>query len=238
MRAFKRVRVIAQEAKAIIDNFEDDAVIVDIGSDHGYIAEQIVRMPKAKKVIATDISPKCLDKVSKLKDDCGYTKLETRLGDGLNAIDKADLCIIAGIGGNEIQKMLEKQNLTPNGNKCNKFILQPSEDVIMLRKWLYKNAFVEKDYVFECAKRFYSLIVVSLDITKRKKMSKFAKFFGNDTNKNSIDFKNYLCYIRKNLNFVETLNVEQVKQKKCKETIELYEYAKLILEQIGGRNVR
>jgi tRNA (adenine22-N1)-methyltransferase len=139
----------------------DNVVVADIATDHGYLAELLSRHKKVSKVIATDISQACLDKANELKLRCKLDKIETRLGDGLNPIKKADIVVMAGIGGYEIIKILTNQNRQDNGeNKCNLFVLQPSKNAAELRRFLIqKNVGILSDFIEFSSGKFYPIIV-------------------------------------------------------------------------------
>ena len=62
------------------------------------------------------------------------------MGDGLAPIDHADVSVIAGIGGYEIIKMLNCQNVNSDfERKCDVFVLQPAQNVNELREYIIKN---------------------------------------------------------------------------------------------------
>ena len=115
MKSFNRIRCLNNVVTDVISEYNiKDIVVADIATDHGYLAELLSRNHCIKKVYATDISQKCLDKTNELISRCNLKKIETRLGDGLNAVDHADISILAGIGGYEIIKIISNQNITIN----------------------------------------------------------------------------------------------------------------------------
>ena len=68
MKAYKRLKKMAETVDSLIAN---DAVVADIATDHGYLAEALSKEDRISKIIATDISKKCLNKVEKLVEKCG-----------------------------------------------------------------------------------------------------------------------------------------------------------------------
>lgn len=86
---------------------------IDVGCDHGYVAEELARRGDVKEVLATDISAGSL---KKLRDRLGNmepevsSRLSTRVTDGLVGIDvrAGDVIIVAGMGGDLIARILER----------------------------------------------------------------------------------------------------------------------------------
>ncbi|MBR2391126.1 MAG: SAM-dependent methyltransferase [Clostridia bacterium] len=214
MKAYSRIKKIANITLDVVSSLEKRQVTVaDIGTDHGYLAELLSRDGNVGKVIASDISQKCLDKVIKIKNECGLDKIETRLGDGLQPIESADLTVVAGVGGFEIIKMLKTQNLTDDGKfKCKVFVLQPSQNALELRKWLFENEiFVERDVVFESAKRFYPTIVVDVSKNQKNEFSIFNLWLGRDNTLENSDFVKFLKDVSQTLEFLNEIPEERIK---------------------------
>ena len=90
---------------------EENSIVADIGTDHGYIPVYLMEEARAKRVIGSDISKGSLNKIvnyvrmKKLED-----KIDTRLGNGLEVLRpfEVDTVIIAGMGGMLIRDILEK----------------------------------------------------------------------------------------------------------------------------------
>lgn len=114
--------------------------VLDVGSDHGILPLRIIEEGRAKKVLATDISPKSLEKL-RLKLDKDQDKIELMVTDGLTGIvgPFPDLCIIAGMGGTLIIDILAKD---PEKTKeIPTFIFQSNTQVKELRAYLLENGF-------------------------------------------------------------------------------------------------
>lgn len=143
---------------AILNEVEGDT-LADIGCDHGKVVISAVLSGKAKKGIAIDISSDSLNKAILLAAQHNVDKdIEFIAGDGLTPIQnqKPDCIVIAGLGGNEITKILSKKEVK------SKYILVAHQDVAVLRKYLMENAFfVHKDYVIKESERFYDIIVAT-----------------------------------------------------------------------------
>ena len=166
MKSFNRIRCLNQAVSCLIEEYDfSDVVVADIGADHGYLAEQLSRNEKIQKIYATDISQKCLEKTNELIAKFHLDKIQTKLGDGLEAINSATIAVMAGIGGYEIINMISNQNITINGEKkCEIFVLQPSKNASELREYLIDNDIaITKDYIIKSAGKFYPIIIADLN---------------------------------------------------------------------------
>lgn len=213
MKSFNRIKKLNQVVVDLIDEKTlDDVVVADIATDHGYLAELLSRNEKIKKVIATDISQACLDKVIDLKSRCKLDKIETILGDGLEPIDKVDVAVMAGIGGYEIIKILNNQNkLNDCENKCNLFVFQPSKNVAELRRYLIKiKVGLIRDFIVMSGKKFYPIIVASFVDGDVLEDTLFNVYFGRDNVVENKDFLMYLCYVIEEYKFLENLTNDDI----------------------------
>lgn len=119
------------------------ASAADIGCDHGIVACDLLKEERVERVIAADISEKCLDKARQRARLMGvHANLEARVGNGLSVLKPAevDTVIIAGMGGTLIMDILQSNLL--HTKSFRRFILQPMNAVVELRRWLAENGFV------------------------------------------------------------------------------------------------
>lgn len=146
----------------IIEKINKVEVIMDVGTDHGYIPIYLVKNNIAKKVIASDINKEPLKKAKiNVSLDGVADKIDLRLGRGLSPLNnkEADAVIIAGMGGNLIRDILE--------NDLNKIknleylILQPAQNPEVLRKYLYNNNYeiLEEDICLD-ENKYYEIFKV------------------------------------------------------------------------------
>lgn len=128
--------------KLIADKVPKCNVLADIGTDHAYIPIFLVQNGVCQKAIASDIK---IGPVKMASNNISLYKLsekiETRLGNGLDTIEinEADSIIIAGMGGTLLTELLEANK--QKAVSTNALVLQPMNDLHVLRKWLYDNAF-------------------------------------------------------------------------------------------------
>ncbi len=129
--------------KLIADKVPECEIVADIGTDHAYVPIYLIQQRKCKRAIASDvkIGPVRIAQrnISKYKME---DMIETRLGSGLETIEKneVDAIIIAGMGGTLLSELLEADK----EKVCCKdvmLVLQPMNDLDIVRKWLYDHQF-------------------------------------------------------------------------------------------------
>lgn len=153
------------------DNF------VEVGCDHGYITYLVKSANLAKNITVTDISLPSLQKCKNLLNDNreNVTFVHT---DGLKNIPRnlCDVCVIAGMGGMEIIKIL-RESYFPDI-----IILQPMKDTPKVREFLFENNYnFITDKVIKDDK-FYDLIVAELNaqnnLSEKRALTDKEKLFG------------------------------------------------------------
>lgn len=218
MRAVKRLKVIAELVN------HPEGVVADIGCDHGHLAEMLIKQNRAKKVIATDISQKSLEKTRNLSKRLGLeSRIECRVGNGLDIIkeNEADEIVIAGMGGYEIIKILEK-----GGGKADRYVLQPAQNVVELRKFLIANNFkINLDFIVKDKNKFYNTIEVEKSDAKQILSSAEIEYGLTNFDLRSEDFKDYLLYD------IET-RLEILKTKKSKPLEERLNRSRQLLKEL------
>ena len=164
----------------------------DVGCDHGFISINLAKCGKTKHIFAMDISEKCVNKAKENAKTHGVeNKIDFMVSDGLEKlnISKLNTCLIAGMGGEEIIKIIKSK---PQNLKVKNFILQPATKVIYLKQWLVKNGFkIQKDEIFEEKNKFYCFLKVKQG---KQKLSELELNFGKENlKKPSQTFKKFLA---------------------------------------------
>ena len=138
----------------------DGKVLCDVGTDHGYIAVGALLKGKAERVVAADVSEKCLAKCVALAREKGVeSRLKAVVSDGFSEIDDdIDVAVIAGLGGYETIKILKNAEIL--GRVPEKLVLCPHQNASELRRYLSWTP-VERDYVVRSDLKFYPVIVIS-----------------------------------------------------------------------------
>lgn len=117
-------------------------VAADIGTDHGYVAEMLLKDNICERVIATDVNEGPLSRaIEHLTNVELNSKCDFRLGSGLTVLNEneADAIIIAGMGGELILDIIESsKNIALQAKEL---ILQPMTTGDKLRQYLFENGF-------------------------------------------------------------------------------------------------
>lgn len=125
------------------DMISGTGIVCDVGTDHAYLAAELILSGKCKKVIASDVKKGPLEAAAKTVEKYGVDdKVELILSDGLEnvALDGVSDIVIAGMGGETIIEILGKcSQIIANDIHL---ILQPMTKEEVLRKWLYDHNFV------------------------------------------------------------------------------------------------
>ena len=148
----------------IINLVEDKSIVADIGTDHGIVPYELIKLNKAKKVIASDISEKSLDKLREKLDYLDEPeKIILNVSDGLDNLNEyqVDTIIISGMGGNLIVDILNKNIDVAKSANC--LILGANNSLSLLRKFLHDNSFeiIEEVDLFENDK-YYQIIKIKV----------------------------------------------------------------------------
>lgn len=164
-------------------------IVCDVGTDHGYLAVELIKSGKCEKVIASDINPNPLDSARKNVEKYGVSdKVELVLSDGLENIisDGVTDIVIAGMGGETIVKILE--NYVCSSHSDVRYILQPMTKPEILRKWLCEYGFQKlsekavedggKIYTVICAE--YESIDYESNISELTEIESISGFFAHD----------------------------------------------------------
>lgn len=179
----------------ILSKMDKCDVIMDVGTDHGYIPIELIRRNIANKVIASDINKEPLKKAKiNISLEGLSNKINLRLGGGLEPLNNNEVqgILIAGMGGNLIRDIL-KNDISKVKN-IDYLILQPAQNPEVLREYLYTGNYevIEEDICLDEGK-YYELFKVKY---KENNSSKLEDIFYEVSpillNKKSEVFKEYL----------------------------------------------
>ncbi|GEQ21068.1 tRNA (adenine(22)-N(1))-methyltransferase [Clostridium butyricum] len=170
-------------------------VIMDVGTDHGYIAIELIKRNLADKVIASDINKDPLNKAKLNVSLEGLSnKIELRLGGGLTPVKENEVngVLIAGMGGNLIRDILE--NDIKKVKNMDYLVLQPAQNPEVLREYLYISDYeiIDEDVCFDEGK-YYEVFKVKYKENNSTKLENiFYEVSPMLLNKKSDVFKDYL----------------------------------------------
>jgi tRNA A22 N-methylase len=136
---------------------EKTDVFADVGCDHGYCSEYMLKNGLCERAILSDISKGSLAKAEALLAPYIRSgKAESVLGDGfLGVPNTVGEVLIAGMGGAEIISILSDKK---HGFMPKRFVFQPMHDAEKLRRYILENGgYIARDFTFEDGK-FYEVI--------------------------------------------------------------------------------
>ncbi len=138
-------------------------VFADIGCDHGYMTEYMLRHGLCGRAYISDISAESLKKAEgRLARYIAEGKCIPVVADGLDGLpEPCTFVLIAGLGGEEIVRILRRASVPP------RFLFQPMKNAEKLRRYLVEQgAKLERDYTFSegsTRRKYYDLILGSAD---------------------------------------------------------------------------
>ncbi|MBQ2717588.1 MAG: SAM-dependent methyltransferase [Clostridia bacterium] len=149
------MKKISKRLEKIFSYLTSCEYLADVGCDHGYIAKLALDSGIAKKVCISDISEKSLNKAINLLSDYGDEKVFSVVSDGLELVpNTVDQVLIAGMGGEEIVKILSSSHFLPK-----KLVLSPMKNGEKVRKLLIELGYeIVHDTIFSDGDKFYFLI--------------------------------------------------------------------------------
>ncbi len=131
----------------------------DVGCDHGYCSEYMLKNGLCEFAILSDISKGSLQKAENLLSEYILVgKAKAVLGNGFFGVPKdTEEVLIAGMGGEEIVAILSH---TKYGFLPEKFLFQPMLNPEKLRVFILENdGYIERDFTFLADGKFYDVIV-------------------------------------------------------------------------------
>ena len=153
---------LSKRLQAVADLVSEGLVVADVGTDHGYIPIYLIETKKAPKAFAMDVNKGPLLRAKEHIAEHGLeTRIETRLSDGVRALQKGecDCVVVAGMGGALTIKIMEEgKDIFRN---LKEFVLQPQSELQKVRAYLCENAYfiVEENMVLDDGK-FYPMFRV------------------------------------------------------------------------------
>ena len=151
-------------------------VFADVGCDHGYLAEMVLKSGNYKRVIISDISKSSLQKAVDLLKPYG-DRVTAIVSDGLESFSELpDEVAIAGMGGEEIVKILSSAMSLPK-----KLVLAPQKNSVKVRKLLFDLGYkILKDFTIKDKGKFYDIISAVEAEVEPKEYTNLDYIYGRD----------------------------------------------------------
>lgn len=182
---------MTKRLQLLFDEIENCEVFADVGCDHGYIAEAVLKSGKSEKVIISDISEKSLQKAKTLLCEKYADRVKAVVADGFDGIDdKLDEALIAGMGGEEIAGILTRAKNLPK-----RLILSPQHNSDKVRIVLLNlGYYIKKDTSFTDGKLYYLIVAEKFE----------GQFAEKSTNNKQVYTDDEICFGRDNINTKNT----------------------------------
>ncbi len=138
------------------------SLIVDVGTDHGFVPIYLIGTKKASHAVAMDVNEGPLTRAKTHVAENGMeNSIELRLSDGLKALNpgEADTMICAGMGGLLMMRIISEGDPVSKGIKH--MVLQPQSDLFAFREFIAKQGFVieQEREIFEDGKYYVAMYV-------------------------------------------------------------------------------
>lgn len=196
--------------EAIASLVDNDALVVDIGTDHAYLPIYLYENDITKNIVASDISSNALlFAKSNLEKHNLRGKIKLVVSDGFKNLDECfDIAIISGVGTETIKKILDNEVLP------NKLILSSHKNVSDLREYMFKIGYkIEKEIIVYENNIYYNIIKY---VKEKDNLSKYDLLVGLS---NDINYKKHLLKKYKEIyekshdkKYLEYINIIKRKQ--------------------------
>lgn len=196
--------------EAIASLVDNDALVVDIGTDHAYLPIYLYENDITKNIVASDISSNALlFAKNNLEKHNLRGKIKLVVSDGFKNLDECfDIAIISGVGTETIKKILDNEVLP------NKLILSSHKNVSDLREYMFKIGYkIEKEIIVYENNIYYNIIKY---VKGKDNLSKYDLLVGLS---NDINYKKHLLNKYKEIyekshdkKYLEFINIIERKQ--------------------------
>ena len=196
--------------EAIASLVDNDALVVDIGTDHAYLPIYLYENDITKNIVASDISSNALlFAKNNLEKHNLSNKIKLVVSDGFKNLDECfDIAIISGVGTETIKKILDNEVLP------NKLILSSHKNVSDLREYMFKIGYkIEKEIIVYENNIYYNIIKY---VKGKDNLSKYDLLVGLS---NDINYKKHLLNKYKEIyekshdkKYLEFINIIERKQ--------------------------
>lgn len=179
---------LGKRLESVYELVPEGAVLVDVGSDHGYLPAKLVKDGKIERSAVTDINFDPLESAKKTaKRFEVFDKLSFFLADGLDGVDyDYNTVTVCGMGGILISDIISR------AEKCREctLILQPMRHQELLRKYLWDNGYNIEKEVFSVEHGKPYVVLVARYTGEIKTYSEEDTYIGFET-KTGEDRKKY-----------------------------------------------
>ncbi len=152
--------ILKGRLKLIADKVPKCGVFADIGTDHAYLPIYLIKNNICTHAIASDVKPGPIRVANRnIMSHRLDSKVETRMGSGLDTLKlgEADTIVIAGMGGTLLAQLLDEGK--DKAQRAKNLVLQPMNDLDIVRQWLYNNGFnIYDEQMIDEGEKIYTVI--------------------------------------------------------------------------------
>ncbi|MGI6509260.1 MAG: tRNA (adenine(22)-N(1))-methyltransferase [Erysipelotrichaceae bacterium] len=199
----------SKRIKEIADLIDNEYSFVDIGTDHGYLAQMVRENGNKNLIICSDNKIGPLNNARRNLEK--YENILFVLSDGLKEITvQTDVAVLAGMGFKTVRNIIVDS--MDYFRKCKNIIIQVNNNVSDLREWLMKNDFriVDEKIIFEY--KYYEILVVENGKMKlNEEQILFGPYLLKEKTKTFVDY--YNSQKKKIKNIIKSLNDEHPDKK-------------------------
>ena len=153
-----KARPMMDRLEAVFDIVPHAEAIADIGTDHGYLAVELIVRGKAKRVIAGDVHKGPLESAKSYVTSQGLSNvIDCRLGDGLQVTKNGELngAICCGMGGFLMRDIVEE-----GPESLEFYVLQPQNGQAELRQYMVEKGYrIVKEIIMKDMGKMYTAFV-------------------------------------------------------------------------------
>lgn len=188
--------MLNKRLQAVSELIEPCDVLMDVGSDHGFLPMYLLQNEVVKHAIIGDLNSGPLDQAKKnFKNNASLNATFVK-SNGINGYSGTiDCVVIAGMGFETIQSIIEQD--IDRFKNISQIVIQSNTKVEELRKYLNDNNFrILDESIIKDRKYFYPILKVKYDFVHQELDEKELLFGPILIRKNSDIFVNYLLFKR------------------------------------------
>ena len=188
--------MLNKRLKAVSELIEPCDILIDVGSDHGFLPLYLLLNNKINRAVIGEINQGPLDQAKKNFEKYTDLNVEFVLSDGLRNFNKPlDCTVIAGMGFETIQHIVTQD--IEKFKKVSQIIIQSNTKNDRLREFLNDNNFwIMDETIVKDRKYFYPILKVRYCETHQDLEDKDILFGPILIKKNSNVFKDYLLFCK------------------------------------------
>ncbi|MBR0172364.1 MAG: SAM-dependent methyltransferase [Lachnospiraceae bacterium] len=166
-----RLRCITDCVRAVAARYASPPRLADIGCDHGLVPAELILTGDIGSAVASDVKRGPLKAARENAERFGIQdRMRFVCADGMDGVgqDAAEICVIAGMGGELIRDIVRKADFRAAGMEY--LVLSPHTKAAELRRYLREAAFVLlSETMAEEEGRFYPVLTLSVPAPERPK---------------------------------------------------------------------